>query len=55
MTMSARRFAIVMLVVAMLATGWVFGRPALARRQDVAGRRSVYGGVIARLAGLHCF
>ena len=45
MTMSARRFAIVMLVVAMLATGWLFGRPALFR-QDVAARRSVYSAVI---------
>lgn len=39
------RLAIVVLAVlgvAILAGGWVFGRPALSRREDVAARRAAY-------------
>ena len=39
---SGRRVAALLAVVALIAAGWVFGRPAFDRRHDVAARRSAY-------------
>lgn len=42
--MNRRRFgaAVVATLLALLAAGWLVGRPALERRHDVAARRSAY-------------